>query len=297
MGTAGRFRRDGDRLTVLAPAKLNLDLLVGPSRHDGFHDIDSVVCRIDLCDEITISPPGAEGLAFASSGIPAGPDAENLAYYAARRLLEYARKEGRAIPSLGISLHKRIPPGSGLGGGSSDAAAALEGVALFCGLNVERKRLLATAAGLGSDVSLFLGPVCSRITGRGETVVPVEIHPVSFVVHFSGVHCPTAAVYAACETGRPPGARPLPVDVFARPPSQWRHLLVNDLEPPARRVRGGLAERLDTLRAATDLPVCLTGSGGALFIACDDEEEAAAAVGALPDDLRADTIVAGISPW
>lgn len=284
-------------MTVLAPAKLNLDLLVGPVRHDGFHDIDSVVCRIDLCDEITLSPPGEEGLAFASSGIPAGPDAENIAYYAARRLLEYARNEGRAIPSLGISLHKRIPPGSGLGGGSSDAAAALEGVSLFCGLNVERTRLLATAAGLGSDVPLFLGPVCSRITGRGETVAPVEIHPASFVVHFSGVHCPTAAVYAACEAARPAGARPLPVEVFSRPPSQWRHLLVNDLETPARTVRGELAARLDALRAATDLPVCLTGSGGALFIVCDDEEEATAVVAALPDDLRADTIVTGISPW
>ena len=109
-------------LRVAAPAKINLDLLVGPRRPDGYHDIDSLVAKITLYDELAarLREDGPVGLHC--EGLDCGPIEENLALRAARLLAERA---GRRVGGAEIRLAKAIPPGRGLGGGSSDAAAAL----------------------------------------------------------------------------------------------------------------------------------------------------------------------------
>lgn len=146
---------------VTAPAKVNLYLAVGATRPDGYHDIETVLQAISLADRVVIEP--AEELSLHVSvdlGIPAE---ENLAYRAASQLLQEAGVQGGAK----ITLHKSIPAGAGLGGGSSDAAATLVGLADLLGI-AEDIVLEDLAADLGSDVPFFLHGGAAHFSGRGD---------------------------------------------------------------------------------------------------------------------------------
>ena len=285
-----RCWKNEEGLHLLAPAKLNLDLLVGPARPDGFHPIDSIVCRVKYFDQITLSATGSSEVLFRSTGIHSGPDKKNTAFIATRRMMDLLREKEPDLPGVSVVLEKRVPPEGGMGGGASDAASVLMGLPVFFGIDVDAERVASIAAGIGSDVPFFLGRNCARMTGRGETLSPVKIYPAVFVVHFSGISCPTADVYRAFDSVDPIGDRQLPVEIFAEPPSRWRDRLENDLELPAGKIRPELGERLDMLRKSVGLPVCLTGSGGVMFIPCDGDGEAREVMEKLPAEFRPDYV-------
>ncbi len=279
-----RMRRlSPSRVVLHAPAKINLNLLVGPRRDDGYHGLDSIVARVSLYDRIELRARDDGQVVLACAGFDCGPAERNLAHLAA----EAMRRAAGAPRGADIRLDKRIGPGRGLGGGSSDAAAVLEGLNDLWRLRLPPERLGEMAASLGSDVPLFLGPATARMTGRGEILAPVEVHPFSAILVLAPrLACATREVYRAFDERPAPPERQLPPETFRGPPSAWRGRLVNHLANAACRVCPPLGEVIETLRRATGLPVHVTGSGSGLFVLCDDSGEAQAVAAHMPSSLR-----------
>jgi 4-diphosphocytidyl-2-C-methyl-D-erythritol kinase len=275
-----RARPDG-ALHVAAPAKINLNLLVGPRREDGYHAIDSFVAKVTLYDRLLLSPRDDGRLVLRCTGADCGPIDDNLALRAARLLAE-----GRNVPGATIELAKGIPPAAGLGGGSSDAAAALVGLNELWNLHQAAEHLGELAGRLGCDVPLFLGPAAARMTGRGETISAVAVHPFWTVLILPESPCPTAEVYRAYDRLDHREQRQLDPSVLAAAPSRWRGRVSNQLFPAACQVHPALAERHQRLSAAVGVPVSMSGSGGALFVLCDDLLEVQRVYAAVPADLR-----------
>jgi len=295
-------------LHLHAAAKVNLHLAVGPRRPDGYHPLDSLVARISFYDALTVglprpSRPGAPGsesahaaapIRFACRGEPCGPDEQNLALRAARRLAE----EIGSCPGAVVRLDKRIPPGRGLGGGSSDAAAVLVGLNELWQADLPPERLADLAAQLGSDVPLFLGPPAARMTGRGEQLEAVSLPPFWVVLHLPPMACSTAAVYRAFDdAGLPAAPRPAPLPEVGSPPRTWAARLRNDLTAAAERVRPELADLRRSLAAALGREVLVTGSGSGLFVLCDGRGDALAVARRVPADLPGRTVIARSNPW
>ncbi len=242
--------------SVTAPAKLNRYLGVLGRRPDGFHEVELVTTVLDhvpeLCDTLSWEPHHRLELHLegpTAAGLVA--DESNLVLKAWRLVEAYV---GRPCPAR-LTLNKRIPHGAGLGGGSSDAAAALKLANQCLALELPEEVLLAFAAELGSDVPLFLLGGTVHGTGRGERVRAVTAEPLPplLLVH-PRLHQPTAGVYGALTRTGLPGTQPLPDP--ARAP--W----VNDLEAPALAVNPPLAEVRDALAHLGGKPL-LCGSGSA----------------------------------
>lgn len=156
-------------------AKINLTLDVGALRPDGYHEIRSVLQTVSLADTLRLARlPAGIAVSCSASGVPDGRD--NLAY---RALAEISH---RLPGGVGVKIEKRIPPCAGLGGGSSNAAAALKGVALLYGAGLTEDDLLAAAAVVGSDVPFFILGGAVLATGRGERVRRIPPLPVFWVV-------------------------------------------------------------------------------------------------------------------
>jgi 4-diphosphocytidyl-2C-methyl-D-erythritol kinase len=291
------------RRTVDAPAKINLTLRVGPRRDDGFHELESLVLLVPPCDEVAVEPRDDGRLTLDCDRRDVPSDERNLALRAATLLRDVAvHPAERAARGAHITLVKRIPPGMGLGGGSSDAAAVLTALNDLWHIGWPRDRLAAQAAALGSDIPLFFGGPLAVISGRGEQVRPLPLRPRgAIVLVLPALHVSTAAVYAAFDALPSPPARPSADALLARvatgtraassgavavgrelPLGRLAAELYNDLFPAAQRVEPRLA-RLHALlapRCATGLH--LTGSGAAVF--CIPAREADAE--SLADELR-----------
>src|SRR4051812_9498245 len=157
-----------------SPAKVNLCLRVVGRRADGYHLLDSVFAAVDLCDDVTVDAhdlePSDRGPTIeVRCDDPRVPcSGENLAARAAYLVLAERGLGGHVV----IELHKRIPPGSGLGGGSSNGASVLVGLAEVLGITIPRPRLDDLALQLGADVPFFLAGGVARVRGIGERVEP-----------------------------------------------------------------------------------------------------------------------------
>jgi len=270
-------------LRARTPAKVNLGLRLVGRRPDGYHLLESLFAPIELFDEVALEVlPGARGIELACGepldptlpgvlrDVPGGPD--NLVWRAARLFCERA---GYAA-GIRIGLRKGIPSGAGLGGGSSDAAAVLRGLAALTGLAVAPGRLAEWALELGADVPFFLAPAPARVSGIGERIEPVEGLPaLELVLVNPGKNLATADVYRmADQLGgalTKPGPGPtmpalssLTQDLRASLPA-LRDLLVNDLEPAARRLCPSIARIAQRLARAGAIAVSMTGSGATVF--------------------------------
>lgn len=256
-----------------APAKVNLALHVIGRRADGYHLLDSLVAFADVGDRV--SAERAEGLSLTvtgpeAAGVPAGPD--NLVLRAAA-----------LMPGAGaaLTLVKALPAASGLGGGSSDAAAALRVMARLHGRPMPPA---AAVLALGADVPVCLRPGSARMRGIGEAVVPLPpLPPVWAVLANPRVPVPTPAVFAALDRREnPPMPEALPRWRDAADLARWLCGMRNDLEAPARALCPAVAEVLAALAATTGaLMVRMSGSGAtclALYAAPAAAEAAASAL-------------------
>lgn len=250
---------------------MNLTLAVLDRRPDGFHEIESWVVPIDLFDELTIEPAPALEITVQPPSVDVPTDSANLVWHAAESLAVAAKRTATAR----IHLHKSIPAGAGLGGGSSDAAAAIVALNALWGLNWPIERLCEVGAAVGSDVPLFLHGTPAVIRGRGERVEPLAAGWrgwMALVIPRFGVS--TAAVYARWT--RPSTRSHSPRDCWtARGDS--RHvgaMLFNDLEPAAFALEPRLAALHGTLGDLDGRPVRMTGSGSCLFAIFDSRTEA-----------------------
>jgi 4-diphosphocytidyl-2-C-methyl-D-erythritol kinase len=208
-------------VTVRVPAKLNLQLAVGPPRADGYHDLVTVFHAVSLFDEVTAKPAGRDGVTVTGEGadrVPAGQDNLALRAVAALRAapgLGRSRR-GRAGPAgVHITIAKRIPVAAGLAGGSGDAAAALVACNELWNGGLGQPQLLDVAARVGSDVAFALlgGTAVGR--GRGERLTPAlaPATPYHWVLAFADGHLSTPEVYAALDRLRAAaagaGSRPI----------------------------------------------------------------------------------------
>jgi 4-diphosphocytidyl-2-C-methyl-D-erythritol kinase len=273
-----------------APAKVNLGLRVTGVRPDGYHELDSLFVPLDLCDAVHLEvregePAGADVSVEVAPGVPgavpAGPG--NLAARAAAAFLERAGLRAR----VSVRLVKRIPSPGGLGGGSSDAAAVLRGLAARFPAALSWDDLRALGLALGADVPFFLGPdgagpTPSRVTGVGERVESLPAIPaLDLALVHPGPALETARVYAEFDArdaltgpgGAPtmPALQGLPAEEDPSDPDRWRsaewlsRLCVNDLEPAARRLCPAIAALREALSASGALAVGLSGSGPTVF--------------------------------
>lgn len=188
----------GQRITVRVPAKINLELRVGPARDDGYHEIATVYQAVGLYDTVTVVPSPRWTVEVHGPQADLVPtDGSNLALAAARLLAESAGVEER----VAISIDKQIPVAGGMAGGSADAAAALVACDALWGLNQGREDLEPLAARLGSDVPFLLHGGTAIGSGRGERVVPVlatgELHWVLWASERDGLSA--GSVYAECD--------------------------------------------------------------------------------------------------
>ena len=272
MTDAQQFERIGDALLVRAPAKLNLSLLIAGKRPDGFHEIETVMAKVDWYDEIRIEPAQTSGIEFLCEGPRWAPrDATNLVYRAADLIL----RQSGPPRSVRLTLVKNIPAGSGLGSASSDAAATLMGLNRYFDLGLSQDRLAEMASQLGSDVAFFLGGPLAYCTGRGEKIAELSDNfRFAALLILSDVNASTKEVYAnyrhdaalyrqlhASITALLEKNR---VDLVAR-------MCVNMLQRSCFHRYEELSELKEAVAALDVGPVCLSGSGSTMFILGSDE--------------------------
>lgn len=261
----------GAPVSVRCPAKLNLFLEVLAKRPDGYHEIESVLVVLrGLHDTLTLrrAEKGVLDLtvdAPAAWGIPAGEG--NLVHRAARRLLD----EGKAEFGLRIALLKKVPPGAGLGGGSSDAAGLLLALNPLLEKRLPAAALADLGGAIGSDVPFFLaGHPCAIARGRGERLEPVAgVRPFRYVVAYPGLPSSTTEVYRRCAPAPEGAARgPAPVIEALRGGSVdgLREACFNRLAPAARQVCPPTADAVARLEALGLGPAGVTGSGSSCFV-------------------------------
>ncbi len=250
-----------------APAKLNLFLSVVGRRTDGYHELQTVFQLIDLVDDIGIElrADGEIRRRTGPEGIPAEAD---LAIRAARLLK--ARTGARA--GADISVHKRIPAGGGLGGGSSDAATVLVALNRLWGTGLEAAELAAIGVELGADVPVFVHGRSAWAEGVGERLTPVALPPRWFAVVRPEVTVATAEVFQAPELTR--NSPKTTILGFLQAGGR------NDCEPVVRARWPEVGRALDWLGRAGRAQ--LTGTGSCVFAAFGTRAAAAAALDGLP---------------
>jgi 4-diphosphocytidyl-2-C-methyl-D-erythritol kinase len=264
---------DEPRVVIRAPAKVNWWLEVLGRRDDGFHEVETVMQAVNLCDTLTVRE--TSGALQLACSVNLGPLEQNLAFRAAV-LLRDEHAPGRGAH---LALTKRIPHGAGLGGGSSDAAAALVALNRLWGLGLAAQRLGELAARLGSDCPFFVGGGLAVCTGRGEQVRALpDGRTRHIVLLYPAAVSPTAEVYKALGQGltyapqRLNNASVFETDMDDR---TLAGLIFNRLAEPAMRVCPALREvwsRTDGLPGV--LARFVSGSGSTLVFLADGQQAA-----------------------
>lgn len=264
-----------DVLELWAPAKVNLFLRVLAREEGGYHQVETLFQQVELSDRLQVERTDGAGVDLVVEGAELGPARENLAWRAAVLALEAAGARG----GVRIRLEKQIPPGAGLGGGSSDGAAVLTGVNRLLGGPLSPARLLELASALGSDVPAFLSPSPTTLAwGRGGRLLPLHpLPPRPVLLALPPFPVSTPEAYrrlAADRAGAPPCGASL-LDLVEL--SSWdgvERLAVNDFEAPVFAWHPLLGKLREGLARAGAAPALLSGSGSTVFGVFEDPERA-----------------------
>jgi len=261
-----QFEVINNSLLVRAPAKINLSLLIAGKRPDGFHEIETIMAKVDWCDEIVIVPGTKSGIELVCEGpcwAPPAPD--NLAYKACKLFMESTGLQA----DLKITLRKNVPAGTGLGSASSDAAATLIGLNEYLQASKGRRWLSNLARTLGSDVAFFFDGPLAFCTGAGENVkklggkfdflavllVPdVSVSTKRVYAHYK--HDPD--LYQALSSQIRSYIKKNRIDLAAR-------MCANMLEESCFELYKELAKLKAEVTSLGVRPLCLSGSGSAML--------------------------------
>jgi 4-diphosphocytidyl-2-C-methyl-D-erythritol kinase len=268
-------------------AKVNLTLAVYPRSADGYHPIRGIFQSVSLADEVILEPASEDSIAVKGGEAP--EDETNLAWLA----LEAARRNARVPSPVALTIHKHIPSGAGLGGGSADAAATLGMMAKRLGIGEEETGDLAES--LGADVPFSLVGGTRLVEGRGQRLAPAEPmgdFALGVVVPPFGLATPE--VFAEwdrldCPSGEVMDTRHLPPSLRDGPPIR------NDLFPAAVSLDPRLGEWRDEVAQKWSTGVAMTGSGSALFAFFATLDEAESAVAVIDTPTRAAEAVEPVS--
>jgi 4-diphosphocytidyl-2-C-methyl-D-erythritol kinase len=260
------------RLRLTAPAKINWTLEVLGRRPDGFHEVKTILQTIDLCDSLELE--SAPELTLKATGEGLSPPQDNLTLRAAHLLQERTRHSG----GVRMRLTKSIPVAAGLGGGSSDAAAALRGLDRLWGLALPHERLVELAAEVGSDVPFFLHGGTALAEGRGERITPLPDAPrTAILVVMPPLSIPHKTQRMYSLLGPEHYGDGAASDRFADALRQGQPLEEGDLydvfDSPAFRAFPELQTFRQALIQAGASAVHLAGSGPSLFVLLRDEEQ------------------------
>jgi 4-diphosphocytidyl-2-C-methyl-D-erythritol kinase len=266
-----QFEVIGNGLLVRAPAKINLSLLIAGKRPDGFHEIETIMAKVNFYDEILIEKGNKAGIDLLCNGAEWTPEGEkNLVHKAAKMLLESCGQEA----DIKITLTKNIPAGSGLGSASSDATATLIGLNKYLNLQVPDAELDKFAAQLGSDLAFFLDGPLAFCTGKGEKIKKIdENFNFLALLILPDISASTKKVYANYEHNPA---------IYKKLHTQINDLLgknrvdlvpkmcANMLEVSCFGLYKELAELKAKIESLGVRPLCLSGSGSAMSYIIDN---------------------------
>jgi 4-diphosphocytidyl-2-C-methyl-D-erythritol kinase len=270
------------RLRVRAPAKINLSLRILGNHPDGYHELRTAFQSLALHDTLTLSP--MRGALTMTCDDPACPtDASNLVWRAAERLWRADGRRGR--PSgVRIALEKRIPMQAGLGGGSSDAAAALRALARFWGIEVDAAGLCTLARDLGADVAFFFEGGTALGVDRGDLLFPLSDRPIVWVVLvLPGFGVSTKEAYGWWDEAQAVGRRRRVRRTHGDP---WAAEWVNDLQAPVVAHHPEIGRIVRGLADAGAVQAAMSGSGSAVFGLFPEERAAMDAAAVLSGPSR-----------
>jgi 4-diphosphocytidyl-2-C-methyl-D-erythritol kinase len=240
-------------------AKINLGLSITTRRSDGFHTVETVLIPIPFRDILEIVPTDQE-TTISYSGLPIpGDPARNLVLQAIDQI-----RTAYSIPNVRLHLHKNIPMGAGLGGGSSDAAFALKTLNDLFSLDIPENVLKDYAGKLGSDCPFFIENQPSLAQGKGDrtTPMPVNLEGLNLILVFPGIHIETKKAYSWIK----PSVKTHPLkEIVSMDIKEWKKFLVNDFESVVFDRYPALSRIKQTLYEKGALYAALSGSGSALF--------------------------------
>lgn len=249
-------------MVIFPKAKINIGLRITGKRDDGFHNIETIFYPVCLCDALEFivpEEPLKEDTLVVTGSLAGQVQVDNLVMKAVRKV-----REAKAFPFLRIHLHKSIPAGAGLGGGSSDASAFMNALNKYFRLGLSNETLKHLSGGLGSDCPFFIDSVPSFAKGRGEILAPVKPFPEGFhlILVNPGIHINTREAYANIKPQQPGSDLQ---ELYGHDISKWKDLIINDFEESVFKrypLIAGIKKRLYDLGA---LYSSMTGSGSTVY--------------------------------
>lgn len=300
MDSKEQFEVIDDGLLVRAPAKINLSLLIAGRRSDGFHEIETVMAKVNFYDELLIQQGQKARIELICKGQHTAPSGEeNLVYQACKLLLAGCGAQA----DIKITLTKNIPAGSGLGSASSDAAAALIGLNKYLNLGLSDARLAELAGRLGSDAAFFLDGPLAFCAGKGEKIKKInKIFDFLALLVLPNVSVSTKTVYNDYNHN---------IDLYRKLNAQINGLLqknridlvsgmcTNMLQTTCFGLHKGLAELKAEIESLNIGPLCLSGSGSAMFCIIDgaDERKAVEYQRRLREKVGCESIIVSNNRW
>jgi len=247
------------RMIQFPNCKINLGLSILANRADGYHELETVFYPIAVSDALEILP--AADLTMTQSGIAVpGDPAQNLCLKAYHLL----KNDFPQLPAVQMHLHKNIPMGAGLGGGSSDGAAALSMLNDLFQLQLSTTQLIQYAAQLGSDCPFFILNEASHATGRGEVMQPMPINLSNFTMALIHPNIPISTGWAFQQI-TPAIKEKTIASIIQQPIATWKNELINDFEKPVFEAHTSLALIKHNLYEQGAIYASLSGSGSSLF--------------------------------
>ncbi|OQP42869.1 4-(cytidine 5'-diphospho)-2-C-methyl-D-erythritol kinase [Niastella yeongjuensis] len=250
-------------MIVFPNCKINLGLHVVRKREDGYHELETIFYPLPLKDALEVVRTEGKGqkAEIHLSGLPVqGRNEDNLCIKAYNLL----KKDHPELAGVDLYLHKAIPMGAGLGGGSADGAFTLLALNDKFQLNISREKLLDYSLQLGSDCPFFIVNKTSYATGRGELLqsITLDLSAYSFLVVHPGVHINTG--WAFSQLSPAPSPQSL-TELIQQPVSSWRNTLTNDFEAPVCNYHPDLQAIKDALYDGGALYASMTGSGSCFY--------------------------------
>lgn len=243
-------------------AKINLGLVIKGKRPDGYHDIETVFYPVGLCDALElvrdICGNGNDILTVTGYPLPGSPE-DNIVIRALKKV-----REAFTIPPLGIHLHKNIPAGAGLGGGSADAACTLQTLKKLFGLPLGKEELKMIAGTLGSDAPFFIECQPAFASGRGEILTPLSSFLSGFriVLVNPGIQVSTKEAYEECISLT--HERSL-FETIRKPVYEWKDILINDFEKSVFKRYPEIRALKEKLYESGAIYSSMSGSGSTVY--------------------------------
>jgi 4-diphosphocytidyl-2-C-methyl-D-erythritol kinase len=248
-------------MVVFPPIKINLGLYITEKRSDGFHNLESIFVALPWQDALEVVENGRDEFRLFLSGLPVPGEAGDNLVKRAYDLLN----EQFALPGVDCYLHKAIPMGAGLGGGSSNGAYMLKLLKSKFNLPLSQEQLLKHAASLGSDCPFFIFSSACKVKGRGEVLEETGFSLKNKWIKLinPGIHVATRQAFGLIEPSAAPAGW---MDkLISSPYTSWQELAINQFEDPVKRIHPEIGELLIALRKEGAFYTSMTGSGSTCF--------------------------------